>query len=73
MEVAILGMASGLTGRRAKISDAFMIFGRKGTWADNSGSAVAYFGRKGTGADDSEALWLITISVIWNWKNMIKC
>jgi len=31
------------------------------------------FGRKGTEADDSEALWLITISVIWNWKNMIKC
>jgi hypothetical protein len=31
------------------------------------------FGRKGTGADDSEALWLIAISVIWNWKNMIKC
>jgi hypothetical protein len=31
------------------------------------------FERKGTEADDSEALWLITISVIWNWKNMIKC
>ena len=35
-------MSSSLTGSRAKISDAFMIFGRKGTWAVDSGSAVAY-------------------------------
>lgn len=41
MEVAILGMASGLMGSRAKMSDAFMVLGRKGTWAGNSGSAVA--------------------------------